>query len=84
MTPVGDSTGGGSVRCPRASTLERATNKGHRPKNRHPQKRKGKLVFSRPLAPRSSSQGSDVGFALSGLRHLAVPVGRSGWPVLVP
>ena len=31
-----------------------------------------------------SSQGRDVGLKMSGLRFLALPVGRSGWPVLVP
>ena len=56
---------------------------GYRPKNRHPE-RKGKTASCRPRASRSSSHGRDVGSALSGLRFLALPVGRSGWLVLVP
>ena len=56
---------------------------GRRPKNRHSE-RKSKAVSCRPRASRSSSQGRDVGSALSGLRFLALPVGRSGWLVLVP
>ena len=70
------------MHCPRAPTLE-PSKEGHRPKNRHPQ-RKGKVVSCRPRASRSSSQGRGVGSALPGLRLLALPVGRSGWPVLIP
>ena len=70
------------MHCPRAPK-DRAS-EGHRPKNRHPQKRKGKLVFCRPRASRSSSHGRDVGLALPGLRLLLVPVGGSGCWLLVP
>ena len=68
--------------CPWAPTPE-PSKEGHRPKNRHSE-RKGKAVSCRPRASRSSSQGRDVGSALSGLRLLTLPVGRSGWPVLIP
>ena len=70
------------MHCPRAPTLE-PSKEGHRPKNRHSE-RKDKVVSCRPRASRSSSQGRDVGSALPGLRFLALPVGRSGWLVLVP
>ena len=80
-SPVGDSTGGGFCALP-SGAENRAANTGHRPKNRHPQNGKVKLF----PADRGHHVPAPKGgmSALSGLRFLALPVGRSGWPVLVP
>ena len=74
----------GSVHCPRAPTLEPSSKQRAPTQEPAPSARKSKVVSCRPRASHSSSQGRDVGLALSGLRFLALPVGRSGWPVLVP
>ena len=74
----------GSVHCPRAPTLEPSSKRRAPTQEPAPSERKSKVVSCRPRASHSSSQGRDVGLALSGLRFLALPVGRSGWPVLVP
>ena len=73
----------GSLALPLGADPRTEQKKGHRPKNRHSE-RKGKAVSCRPRASRSSSQGRDVGSAVSGLLFLVLPVGRSGWLVLVP
>ena len=55
--PSGDASKGRRVQCTTLGRrpLNRATNKGHRPKNRHSQKRKGKVFLCRPRASLSSS-----------------------------
>ena len=72
------------MHCPRAPTLEPSSKQRAPTQEPAASERKSKVVSCQPRASRSSSQGRDVGLALSGLRFLALPVGRSGWPVLVP
>ena len=72
------------VHCPRAPTLE-PSKEGHRPKNRHSE-RKGKVVSCRPRASRSSSRmGGKSGrlclVCVSLLCLLVALVGRSWSPV---
>ena len=85
-SPVGTQKAGGFSALPSgADPRTEQQTEGADPKNRHSQNGKVKLFPADRGHHVPAPKGGMSGWlALSGLRLLALPVGRSGWPVLVP